>query len=612
VTVEDPCAIKMGKRNKIVMKNLREKAEELLKMKPAIDFSFQQDTEVLNLIHELEVHQEELILQNEELKLAGDKANFEADRYLKLFEFAPSGYFILSKDGDILGSNQSGRKMLGKENVSINGRRFGLYISDDTKLKFTDFLDKTLKSKIKETCIVTLSRDNKNPLYVCLTGQFSGIDNSYLVNMVDISEIKLTEELKIKVNELTLAKKEIELQHKEKEKHAEELILINKELEQSIHLNADKDLFISVLAHDLRNPFAVLLGYTDLLSENIINLKVNEILKLVSDINKSSHDTYNLLEDLLKWSRVRIGKVPFIIQNLSFTIICRDIVDTLKISAFKKNITINSYSGEEISVLADREMLKAILRNLITNAIKYTNPNGTINIDAKKTNSGILISVSDNGVGIESERLNKLFDITQFHTTPGTEKESGTGLGLLLCKEFVEKLGGKIWVESIFGRGSTFYFIIPDNSEVHVKSISQVSESESQIKNLKVLIADDEPGHRFVLSAYIHDFCREILLAENGVEAVSIYKDHPDIDLILLDFHMPKMNGYEAANQIREINKKVIIIVATADTYSEILEHKSKGGINDFFFKPYDRNFLNQLIKKYFDNSQPISRFSRV
>jgi len=90
-------------------------------------------------------------------------------------------------------------------------------------------------------------------------------------------------------------------------------------------------------------------------------------------------------------------------------------------------------------------------------------------------------------------------------------------------------------------------------------------------------------------------------LAENGIEAVSIYKHHPDIDMILMDCHMPKMNGYEAINQIRAINKDVIIIVATADTYSDVLEHKSSGGINDFFFKPYDRKFLNQLIKKYFD-----------
>jgi signal transduction histidine kinase len=590
----------MGKRTKIETKTLRDKAEEVLKKKPEVKSSFQQDSKFLNLIHELEVHQEELILQNEELRLAGEKAIFEADRYLKLFDFAPSGYFILSTDGDIVGSNQCGRKMLGRENVSMNGSRFAVYITDDTKPIFADFLDKTFKSRIKETCFVTMSIDNKT-FYVCLTGKFSVIDNNFLINLVDISDIKLTKELKIKINELIIAKEEIEHQHKEKEKHAEELILINKELEQSIHQNADKDLFISVLAHDLRNPFGVLLGYTDLLTQNISNLKENEVLKLVRQINKSSHDTYNLLEDLLKWSRVRTGKVPYIIKNLDFTIICKDIVDTLKISASKKHITIRNYSGKEISVLADVDMLKAILRNLITNAVKYTNTNGTINIDAKKTNSGIQISVSDNGIGIESDRLHELFDITRFHTTPGTKEESGTGLGLLLCREFVEKLGGKIWVESVFGSGSTFYFTIPENSELQLKIISPLSESESQIKNLTVLIADDEPAHRLVLSNYIKDFCREILLAENGIEAVTIYKNHPDIDLVLIDFRMPKMNGYEAIKEIRAINKDVIIIVATADAYSEILEHKSKNGINDVFFKPYNRQFLNQLIRKYFE-----------
>jgi len=590
----------MGKVDKIETKTLRDKAEEVLKKKPEVKSSFRQETEILNLIHELEVHQEELILQNEELKLAGEKAIFEAERYLKLFEFAPSGYFILSTDGDIIDSNESSRKMMGRENVSMNGSRFAVYITDDTRPIFIEFLDNTLKSKIKETCVVTLSIDNK-ALFVCLTGQFSVIDNNYLINLVDISDIKLTEELKIKIDELIIAKEEIEHQNKEKEKHAEELILINKELEQSINLNADKDLFISVLAHDLRNPFGVLLGYTDLLSENIRDLKVDEVLKLVRQINKSSHDTYNLLEDLLKWSRFRIGKVPFSIQNLDFTIICKEIVDTLKISASKKHIKIKNYSGEEISVMADPEMLKAILRNLITNAIKYTNTNGTIDIDVKKTDSGIIISVSDNGIGIESDRLHELFDITRFHTTPGTENESGTGLGLLLCREFVEKLGGSIWVESVFGSGSTFYFTIPDNSESHAKSFSPVSGSESHIKDLKVLIAEDEPAHRLVLSNYIKGFCSEILLAGNGIEAVSIYKNHPDIDLVLIDFRMPKMNGYEAIKEIRAINKDVVIIVATADAYSEVLEHKTRNGINDVFFKPYNRHFLNQLIRKHFE-----------
>jgi CheY-like chemotaxis protein len=115
------------------------------------------------------------------------------------------------------------------------------------------------------------------------------------------------------------------------------------------------------------------------------------------------------------------------------------------------------------------------------------------------------------------------------------------------------------------------------------------------------LIADDEPAHRLVLSNYIKDFCREILLAENGIEAVSIYKNHPDIDLVLIDFRMPKMNGYEAIKEIRAINKDVLIIVTTADAYSEILEHKTRNGINDVFFKPYNRKFLNQLIRKYFE-----------
>ena len=253
--------------------------------------------------------------------------------------------------------------------------------------------------------------------------------------------------------ELILAKKELVFQA--------ELILANKELKQSLQLNSDKDLFISILAHDLRSPFNALLGLSELLSENLRQYNINEIENLVNHIRNSAQNTYILLEDILMWVRTQTGKISFEPQKLNFADICKDILEILKPSANAKKITINYSVTDEINIYADIDMLKTVLRNLVTNAIKFTNKNGAISINAVENSGNVTISVSDNGIGISQDNLAKLFDISKVLTTKGTAEETGTGLGLLLCKEFVEKHGGKIWVKSEVGKGSDFRFALP-------------------------------------------------------------------------------------------------------------------------------------------------------
>lgn len=155
------------------------------------------------------------------------------------------------------------------------------------------------------------------------------------------------------------------------------------------------------------------------------------------------------------------GRIPFEPQNLSFRDICTDTIEILDQAAGAKNILIKCHVQDQLYVFADSDMLKAVLRNLISNAIKFTNSDGAININAKENSENVTISVSDNGVGIPPDNLSKLFDISQVLMTKGTAEETGTGLGLLLCKEFVERHGGKIWVESEAGNGSDFIFTLP-------------------------------------------------------------------------------------------------------------------------------------------------------
>jgi signal transduction histidine kinase len=228
-----------------------------------------------------------------------------------------------------------------------------------------------------------------------------------------------------------------------------------------LQLNSDKDRFISILGHDLISPFNMLLGYSNLLIEDIRNLEIDEIESQLNHINSAAKNTYDLLVDLLIWARTQSGKIPFNPQNVSFTNVCLDTLKALRPVAELKNIRINSSSEDNITVFADIDMLKTVLRNLVSNAIKYTNRNGLINISAEEISGDMTISVSDNGVGIEPDRISKLFDISEVMSTTGTAEEKGTGLGLLLCREFVEKHNGKIWVESEKGKGSIFKFTLP-------------------------------------------------------------------------------------------------------------------------------------------------------
>jgi signal transduction histidine kinase len=229
-------------------------------------------------------------------------------------------------------------------------------------------------------------------------------------------------------------------------------------------LNADKDRFISILGHDLKNPFNNILGFSEILTDEIDSLNKDEIKAIVKNINKSAQNSNNLLEDILMWARTQQGSMPFKPQNLSFSDIFKNIFEVLIPNAKVKNITINYSSPDGINVFADIDMLRTVLRNLVSNAIKYTNNGGAINITAEQTQSDVTISISDSGIGIPPENLAKLFDISEVMTTKGTAKETGTGLGLLLCKEFVEKHGGKIWVESEIGKGSDFKFTLPINT----------------------------------------------------------------------------------------------------------------------------------------------------
>jgi signal transduction histidine kinase len=226
-------------------------------------------------------------------------------------------------------------------------------------------------------------------------------------------------------------------------------------------LNASKDKFFSIIAHDLKNPFNTIIGFSEMMKESI---KLNDsatFYEYTVMINNSAVQTLRLLENLLEWANSRSGKLSFIPVPVNLSELVKEEFIMAEDMATRKKIDLKSYIPDALTVVADKNMIRTILRNLITNAIKFTYINGQVQVNTVTHKNQVEISVSDTGIGMSEETMTKLFRIDASLSTRGTDNEKGTGLGLFLCKEFVEKHGGKIWVESEDGKGSTFKILLP-------------------------------------------------------------------------------------------------------------------------------------------------------
>ncbi len=248
-------------------------------------------------------------------------------------------------------------------------------------------------------------------------------------------------------------------------KRAEELELLNVKLTESEsnlrESNAAKDKFFSIISHDLRNPFTSLLGFSQILADNIDTLNKETIKNFSQNMYDSTTRLFDLLENLLQWSRVQTGRIEYQPKKFELQEIVNNNVHLLIDNAAKKGVNLLYKIEENVFVYVDQNMINSVIQNLISNAVKFTNAGGEVKVTSNSKDDFIELSVSDTGVGMSAEEVNKLFRIDVQHTTHGTAGETGTGLGLVLCKEFVEKHGGQIWVESKPGVGTSVKFTLP-------------------------------------------------------------------------------------------------------------------------------------------------------
>jgi PAS domain S-box-containing protein len=368
-----------------------------------------------------------------EIKLSEEKFSktFHSNTAIMALSLLKDGTFIDINNAFLHGLGYTREEVIGKSSKDLN-----LFVDMDSREKAIEAAEKAGNEKTgneKEIEIKVRAKDGSIKFGLFSAENiFIGQEICLLTTMIDITYRKEAEQI---------------IKHQ------------NQELRKLI---TDKDRFISILAHDLKSPFNSILGFLELLHNKFDTYNTEKIKKQIDIIYSSANQTYNLLNDLLEWARAQSGKLLFKPQKLNLSKECFNVVENLKLHAYNKNIIINNLTNHEYSIFADPDMFKTILRNLVSNAIKFTNNGGHIDIYSEQSPTEITIIVSDTGIGLDPDRIATLFDISQINSTPGTEKEKGTGIGLLLCKEFVEKHGGNLWIESKLGKGSDFKFTLPN------------------------------------------------------------------------------------------------------------------------------------------------------
>lgn len=369
-------------------------------------------------------------------ELAQKKIAENERKFSSIFNYSGIAIALGDPDGNILQTNTVFRNMTGYSEKELSQLHFSQLTHPDDLEKEFKLLDKLMKGEIKHYSIdkryitkqkkviwveanITIIRDDKEqPLW------FVGMIN-------DLTERVSREEI------------------------------LEKNQEQLRELNATKDKFLSIIAHDLKNPLAQILGFSDLLMKNIKNEKYEKIYRFSEIINQSVSEADKLLDNLLQWSRAQTGRIRFKPVRVNLSLLIAEVIESQQTAAYQKDITVYDLTSGECSAMADRNMMHTVLRNLLSNAIKFTPRGGEIQLYVNRSEAECSISVADTGVGMSKETIQGLFNIEENVSSPGTDKEKGTGLGLLICKEFVQKHGGTISVDSAPGKGSVFEVRLP-------------------------------------------------------------------------------------------------------------------------------------------------------
>ncbi len=372
-----------------------------------------------------------------------------------------------------------------------------------------------------------------------------------------------------------------------------------------------KSQFLANMSHEIRTPMNAIIGFVDLLLDS--NNLTSEQVKYLNIIKDASNNLMNVINDVLDFSKLERGKIEYELRNFSIKELIIECVNIFKFKAEEKGIKINYLIDEKIPQVlkGDKYRISQVLNNLISNAVKFTSK-GQILIKAtliekKEDNAKIKISVSDTGIGIAKNKLDKIFEAFSQADSSTTRKFGGTGLGLAICKNIIEQLGGKLEVESNEGKGTTFYFILdyPLGDEIFITEIDK-KEKEKSLSNIKILVVEDDIFNQKFLKEMFKKININITVASNGKEALEIINKNK-FDVILMDIEMPQLNGIETVKIIRKTNKHVKIIGLTGHEDEEIKNEILKAGFNDYLSKPIEFDELLNKINSLLSEKEKIS-----
>jgi len=394
---------------------------------------------------------EKLRVENEKLKSIlyekdSNSINSAEEKYQTLFVELKDVLYESTPEGKLVDINPSGIELFGydsKEDIMKINIADDLYFNP---LERDKLIEKIEKDGFVKDYEIRIKGKKGNEIIVLETSFMIKNNDGKVVGyrgiIRDVTETKKQEKLLRKYNE-------------ELAELNEQLKLSEGELKK---VNEEKDKFFSIIAHDLKSPFNALLNLSEFLVEDLSDLSMDEIRSFSKEINKSAQSVYDLLLNLLQWAQIKTGRINKTQEKIELSKLVRDTLIFLENIASKKSIKIINNADDLSLIVGDRTMISSVLQNLISNSIKFTKRNGNIFINSEEKDDKIIVHIKDTGIGISKENLNKLFKLDEHVTTIGTANESGTGLGLILCKELLEKNNGKIWVESIEGLGTTFSF----------------------------------------------------------------------------------------------------------------------------------------------------------
>ena len=366
-----------------------------------------------------------------------------------------------------------------------------------------------------------------------------------------------------------------------------------------------KSAFLANMSHEIRTPMNGIIGFTSILKE--ADLSGDERSKYIKIIEKSGERMLGTINDIIDFSRIESGEVKTRIKPLNINSLLESLYDFFEPEADKKKLKLIFKSGLDnaaAEIKTDPEKLHAIFTNLIKNALKFTDE-GSVEFGYTHENKNIHYYVKDTGQGIGKQKIESIFDRFIQEDDAYTRTQQGSGLGLSIVKAYVELLGGKIWVESVKGEGSTFHFTIPyqpnkKGASTTEPGVKKTKDEKTNLTNKTILVVEDDNSSFEYLEVVLMSFgVNTIKLAQNGEEAIKQCKENPEIDLVLMDVNMPVMNGYEATKTIKAFRPDLPIIAQTAYALTGDREKSINAGCDDYITKPIKRAELLKKIKKF-------------